>query len=79
MKLLIKKWGNSAAIRLPSALLQSIRTSIDSEVEIEESNGRLVITPVPESYNLDDLIDGINDTNIHHEISFGKPEGEEML
>ena len=79
MKLLIKKWGNSAAIRLPSALLQSIRTSIDSEVEIEESNGRLVITPVPESYNLDDLIDGINDANIHHEISFGKPEGEEML
>ena len=37
------------------------------------------ITPVPEeTYQLDDLLKGITEDNIHEEIDFGRPEGKEV-
>ncbi|MCF6768434.1 hypothetical protein L3V86_08665 [Thiotrichales bacterium 19S11-10] len=52
---------------------------IDSEVEIEESDGKIIITPMSESYNLDCLLNNINDGNLHKELSFGSPVGKESL
>ncbi|MCF6776490.1 AbrB/MazE/SpoVT family DNA-binding domain-containing protein [Thiotrichales bacterium 19X7-9] len=79
MKTLIKKWGNSAAVRLPSSMLQSMHISINSEVEIEEFEDKIVITPVSKSYDLNELLDGINEDNLHEEVSLGKPIGKESL
>ena len=39
----IQKWGNSSAIRLPSKMLAASGIMPDSEVDIQASNGRLVI------------------------------------
>ena len=78
MKLLIKKWGNSAAIRLPASLLQSTNIKIDTEVEVEENMGKIIIRPT-DSYDLDQMLNEIDEENLHHEISFGKPVGKESL
>jgi antitoxin MazE len=78
MRVAVKKWGNSAAVRIPAAVLESARVRIDEEVDIREEAGRIVIEPVREKrYKLDNLLKGITKDNIHGEIDFGKPEGNE--
>lgn len=39
----IQKWGNSSALRLPTKVLAASGISSDSEVDIQASEGRLVI------------------------------------
>lgn len=41
MKLIIKQWGNSAAIRLPTAILAQIGASIGDTVEVDPSAFRI--------------------------------------
>ena len=79
MKASVKKWGNSAAIRIPAAVLEATRVQINEEVDIREEAGRIVIEPVREkTYKLDDLLKGITKDNLHEEIDFGRPEGREV-
>ena len=52
MKLNIQKWGNSAAIRLPSTVLSQIGASIGDAVEVDIEAFR-VAKP---KYKLDDLL-----------------------
>jgi antitoxin MazE len=79
MKVAIKKWGNSAAVRIPAAVLEASQVEIDEEVDIREEAGRIVIEPVrPKKYKLDDLLRGITNDNLHQEIDFGRPEGREV-
>src|SRR3546814_3003807 len=46
MGILVKKWGNSAAIRIPSGLMVAAALDIGQEVEVREEGGRLIIEPV---------------------------------
>ena len=80
MRTTVKKWGNSASVRIPAALLQSVRLEVDDPVEIREENGRIVIEPLqrPE-YDLDELIKQITPGNRHEEVDFGRPVGREAL
>ena len=79
MRASVKKWGNSAAVRIPAAVLEATQVQLDELVDIREEAGRIVIEPVREkSYKLDDLLKGITKDNIHEEIDFGKLEGKEV-
>jgi antitoxin MazE len=79
MRASVKKWGNSAAVRIPAAVLEATQVHLDEEVDIREEAGRIVIEPVRDrSYRLDDLLKGITKDNIHEEIDFGRPEGKEV-
>ena len=79
MKVAVKKWGNSAAVRIPAAVLAATRLEIDEEVDIREEAGRIVIEPVRQKvYNLDELVQGINRDNLHESVDFGAPEGKEI-
>lgn len=72
MRGVIKKWGNSAAIRLPSSMLKSLKLSSDDIVELRLERGTIVIQPVrSEEYLLGQLLNGIKPKNIHPEIDFG--------
>ena len=54
----IRKWGNSAAIRLPSPTLAKAGFALDSAVEIHASEGTVVVSAVsPVEYTLDQLLD----------------------
>lgn len=79
MRVAVKKWGNSAAVRIPAAVLEASQVQVDEEVDIREESGRIVIEPVREKkYKLDDLLKGITKGNIHEEVDLGKPEGKEV-
>jgi len=58
MQMIIKKWGNSLATRIPKAVVESINLRLDQKVNIEAVNGRIVITPIKKKkeYHLDELL-----------------------
>ncbi len=76
----VRKWGNSAAVRLPTSILQAARLQLDAEVEVREENGCIVIEPIrPSETSLNGLLDGITGANLHDEIHYGEPAGREAL
>ena len=77
MEAIIKEWGNSLAIRLPKSLLKELGIGKDTKVELKIKNNKLFMEPKREK-NLDDLLAKIEETNLHEEIDFGKPEGKEV-
>ena len=80
MRAVIKKWGNSASVRIPSNVLKAAKIQIDDPVDIREERGRIVVAPLrPASYDLDDLLKKITPDNLHGEVDFGKPVGKERL
>lgn len=79
MRAQVKKWGNSASVRIPAAVMEAASLYIDQTVDIREENGRVVIEPVTApAYDIDALIDAITPENRHEEIDFGPPTGKEV-
>ncbi len=80
MKAVIRKWGNSPAVRLPLAVMKEANFSVEQKVTIVVTRGRIVIEPSEVvEYGLDDLLEGINSRNVHAEVSVGRPVGKEGL
>ena len=80
MEAVIRKWGNSPALRLPSAALKEAGYALEQKVELVVSRGRIVIQPSEQvTYSLDKLLAGITTDNSHGEFSFGKPVGKEAM
>lgn len=80
MRVKIKKWGNSASVRIPVAVMTAARLQVDSPVEVREEDGRIIIEPVRQSaYDLDELLKEISPENLHNEADFGLPVGNEAL
>ena len=78
MNMHVRRWGNSAAVRLPAAAMSSAGLKIDDAVRIVEENGRIVIEAArPAQVTLDwRLADGTPD-DFHGEIDFGPAQGNE--
>ena len=80
MRVTVKKWGNSASVRIPSAIMQAAQLDLDAPVDIREEDGRIVIVPIRSpKIALDDLLDAITPENVHGEADFGGPVGNEAL
>lgn len=78
MQVTVKKWGNSAAVRIPATVLQSACLSLDDVVTVRDEDGRIVIEPVhPRSYDFATLVAGITRKNLHEEADFGEAVGKE--
>ncbi len=55
--MIIKKWGNSLATRIPKAIVESVGLQLDQKVNVEAVDGKIVITPVKtKEYSLKDLL-----------------------
>lgn len=79
MRATVKKWGNSAAVRIPASVLQAARLRLDEPVEMREEAGRIVIEPVREKkYDLSRLLQGITSKNQPKPVDFGVPVGKEV-
>ncbi|MGB5102013.1 MAG: PbsX family transcriptional regulator [Steroidobacteraceae bacterium] len=80
MESVIRKWGNSPALRLPVSVLKAAGYRLEQKVEIVVTRGRIVIQPSARvEYDLDELVGGITAANSHGEASFGRPVGKESL
>ncbi|WP_044564100.1 AbrB/MazE/SpoVT family DNA-binding domain-containing protein [Azospirillum sp. B4] len=80
MRVTVKKWGNSASVRIPVAVMEAVGLEIDATVDIREEDGRIVIEPVrKDDYDIADLVAGITPENLHAEVAFGPMVGKETL
>ncbi len=80
MEAIIRKWGNSPALRLPVSVLKEAELSLEQKVNIVVTRGRIVIEPSGKiEYDLNELLGGITAQNAHGEVSFGEPVGKEVL
>ena len=80
MRVIVKKWGNSASVRIPTGIMEATRLSLDDPVDIREEDGRIVIEPIrTKGYDLVQLLAGITPENLHAEVDFGVPVGNELL
>lgn len=79
MRVTVKKWGNSAAVRIPASVLQATRLNLDEAVDVREEAGCIVIEPVHKKmYVLDELLKGITSKNRHEAADFGRALGKEV-
>ena len=79
MKSQVKKWGNSAAVRIPAPILHEAGLKVDQTVDIREEDGRVVIAAEPIArYDIGDLIKRIDAGNRHEFIDPGIPRGREV-
>lgn len=81
MHVTVKKWGNSASVRIPVAIMEAVRLSLDETVDVREEGGRIVIEPVriTKEYDLEQLLAGITPENLHDEVCFGPAVGKETF
>jgi len=79
MRVMVKKWGNSASVRIPASLMEAARLRLDQPVDVREEKGRIVIEPIREAtFDLAALVAGITDENRHEAIEMGPPVGKEV-
>jgi antitoxin MazE len=78
MRAVVKKWGNSASVRIPAAVLKAANLCLDEPVDVREESGRIVIEPVRrKEYDVAELVQSITRRNLHKEVDFGAPVGNE--
>ncbi|MCC6316977.1 MAG: AbrB/MazE/SpoVT family DNA-binding domain-containing protein [Gemmatimonadaceae bacterium] len=78
MRVAIRKWGNSLAVRLPVAAVRVMAVSDGSEVELALDGQQLLIRRVDPSASLGALLAGVTPENLHGEVSTGRPRGHEV-
>ncbi len=77
MHILVQKWGNSLAFRIPRAFAHEADISQGTTVDLGIHKGCLVITPVKKGISLKDLLAKVSVSNIHSENDFGVSKGLE--
>ena len=58
MNLEIKRWGNSAGIRLNKNLLSQLDVAVGGSLNAEVNDGSLILTPAEPVYTMADLLVG---------------------
>ena len=80
MMVKVLKWGNSLALRIPKAFAREIEIEENSSVNLTLADGKISVEPVSMNYeySLDELIEQVNENNLHCEYDTGKPRGKEI-
>jgi antitoxin MazE len=79
MKMLVKKWGNSAAVRIPASVMAAASLDLDQVVDVREEGGRVVIEPIKaDPCELGALLDQMRPETFPEEADFGPAQGREM-
>lgn len=82
MNAIIKKWGNSLALRIPKSYAKEIKLEEGAAVDIKIEENRIVILPKrkkEKKYSLKELVSGITEENRHNEVDFGPLKGKEIF
>ena len=79
MRVQVRKWGNSASVRIPTAIMAAASLHLDQSVDIKEEGGRIIIEPVrPSNHVLDQLLDRMTPDTFHDDCDLGSPVGQEV-
>jgi len=77
MEAMVQKWGNSLGIRIPNLIVREFSLKNGSVVNINDNGNEITIKPVKKS-RLSEMLNNINDENIHGEITTTGPVGKEI-
>ena len=82
MEAILRKWGNSIGLRIPTGLMAELNLSENSTVELRVEDGKLIVSPKQRrgkwKYSLEELLAGVTEENIHPETDWGIPVGDEV-
>lgn len=78
MQVRIQKWGNSLALRIPKSLAEDSGVDTGSVVDLRLVRGKLVATPVRGTYELEKLLSGVSEANLHGVVDAGEAAGREV-
>ncbi len=74
----VRKWGNSLAVRIPTAYAKETHLEPGATVNMTVADGRIVIDPrARPAYTLDDLLKGVTRRNLHGQVDTGSATGKE--
>jgi len=75
----VQRWGNSLAVRIPKSFAEEVGLTDESSVEMRLVKGGLLVEPSPVwNVSLGELLSCVTDENIHGEIDWGAPRGQEI-
>jgi len=77
MEATVQKWGNSLGIRIPNLIVREFSLKNGSVVNINDNGNEIVIKPVRKS-RLSEMLDEINEQNLHREVETTGPVGKEI-
>ena len=78
METVVKKWGNSLGIRIPSALVKEYGINDGTTVEFVQKKEGIVLIPKSKKDRLFEMLAKVDSNNIHSEKDFGTIEGNEV-
>jgi antitoxin MazE len=78
MKATIQKWGNSLALRIPKSFATHSNIEQGSVVDLSLESGRMIVEAKKQEYSLEELLAGVTKKNLHSEVDFGLPVGNEV-
>ncbi|MFC4696909.1 AbrB/MazE/SpoVT family DNA-binding domain-containing protein [Enterococcus aquimarinus] len=73
IKLPVKQWGNSHAIRLPKSLLEALKVEKDDELNVEVMNHSIVLTKAKKEVTFEELFKGYNKETFTTELQHFSP------
>jgi antitoxin MazE len=80
VRVVLKKWGNNAAVRLPAAIVKAARFRLDQPLEVREENGRVIIESAeisPSDIDIEALCATLDPAEKPELVEFGPPAGSE--
>lgn len=78
MRVHVRKWGNSLALRIPKAVAEDVGVRAGSVLDVAVLRGKIVAARVvPNPVRLKDLLRRITKKNLHPEAETGAPVGRE--
>ena len=77
MQTVVKKWGNSLALRLPQAMAADLKLEEGAAVSMTLEDHALEVRPVRKRYQLQDLLDMTPSETKRGESDWGEAKGGE--
>ncbi len=75
----IQKWGNSLGVRLPKNIADNQALKAGSRVRVTETKAGITIEVLKKQrLTLSDMLKHITKDNVHSEIEWGAPRGNEI-
>lgn len=76
----IQKWGNSQGVRIPKAILDTVKWNENEQIIILVENDKIVIEKAKNKKrkNINELFEDYKGKYEPVEVDWGEPEGEEI-
>jgi antitoxin MazE len=77
MEAMVEKWGNSLGVKIPALIVRDLSLKDGSFVDINDMGNGMIMRQ-KEKDTLREMLNQINEKNIHGEVETGGPIGNEV-